>query len=744
MITIKNLDKHFNKHKSNRIHVINDISIDFPEKGLVVLLGPSGSGKTTLLNVIGGLDKVDKGEIDILNHKISKYRARVWDKLRTEEIGYIFQNYYLMNQISVFDNVAFVLKMMGIHDEEEIKTRVEYILKQVGMFRFRKKKASQLSGGQQQRVAIARALVKNPKIIIADEPTGNLDSKNTLEIMNIIKSISINKLVVLVTHEKELAEFYGDRIIELKDGKVIDDRLNDHALSHNYGQESVIYLKDLNQTIKLNNNGVNIEVYKDDEYPDMDVKLILKNGTIYIKVDSKLQKLRLIDQNSNVEIKNEHYKKKTRDELLETSFDESILDHSKLERKRGLSISFMTSFWIAFRRFLSFGRKGKLMLTIFLISGALITISVINIYSIYQRTIDNYISRDQNYIVVYKNATTTTDINKLIEDVDDITNGDYIFKAVNYPFTASIYLGANKTLSIETKPSLEFIEQLSDSDVIHGNKPTKKLQIVVSRGLIEQKNIQVDNFQQIGIWSYHDIIGEKMINSYFAPVEDLNIFEVVGVTYHTYPAIYFYNYEGLLTFVESVPSINNIDEYNFSTLNNNNNEVLLYTKLDPNHVIEQLRIKNYHVDLSSREAYKQLENEKNKSFVTTITSVGIFVAGALLSFYFVMRSSMISRIYEVAVYRALGVRKIDLIASFSVEVLLLTTVSSFVGLVVTHFIFGLLTSTPLSGLVDMKADYITFMISLVLVYGSNLIIGTLPMSMLLRKTPAQIISTYDM
>src|SRR5690606_16950020 len=144
-------------------------SMEFPEKGLVVLLGASGSGKTTLLNVIGGLDKVDRGTIQFYEHQIKGYKAGIWDKIRTQDIGYIFQNYYLMNDLSVFENVAFVLKMIGITDKEAIEERVNYILNQVGMYRFRKKKATQLSGGQQQRVAIARALVKNPKVIIADE-----------------------------------------------------------------------------------------------------------------------------------------------------------------------------------------------------------------------------------------------------------------------------------------------------------------------------------------------------------------------------------------------------------------------------------------------------------------------------------------------------------------------------------------------------------------------------------------------
>src|SRR5690606_15831408 len=161
------------------------------------------------------------------------------------------------SDLSVFDNVAFVLKMMGISDKEAINERVNYILNQVGMFRFRKKRASQLSGGQQQRVAIARALVKNPKVIIADEPTGNLDSKNTLEIMNIIKTISINKLVILVTHEKDIAKFYSDRIIELKDGTIISDNLNESNSEHNFANENIIYLKDLKEVSNLNDKEFN-------------------------------------------------------------------------------------------------------------------------------------------------------------------------------------------------------------------------------------------------------------------------------------------------------------------------------------------------------------------------------------------------------------------------------------------------------------------------------------------------------
>lgn len=226
MISVKHIDKYFNKGKRNEIHVLNDITLDFPDKGLVILLGDSGSGKTTLLNVLGGLDKTNKGTIKLDDKLIDGYDINLWDQLRRDEIGYVFQNYCLIPSMSVFENVAMSLRLIGVEDEKILKERVEYILEQVGMLKYKKRHATQLSGGQQQRVAIARALVKSPNVIIADEPTGNLDSKNTVEVMNIIKKISQDRLVILVTHEREIAKFYADRIIEISDGVLKRDSKN--------------------------------------------------------------------------------------------------------------------------------------------------------------------------------------------------------------------------------------------------------------------------------------------------------------------------------------------------------------------------------------------------------------------------------------------------------------------------------------------------------------------------------------
>ena len=223
MIKIEKVNKYFNRRRKNQIHIINNTSLTIGDTGLVAILGQSGSGKTTLLNAIGGLDKINSGKIYINGNKITKRRTNTVDKIRNINIGYIFQDYKLIENMTVFENIAISLKMNGIKNKKEIEKRVNYVLEAVNMYRYRNRPAGMLSGGEKQRIAIARAIVKNPSIVIADEPTGNLDSKNSLEIMNIIKAISKEKLVILVTHEVELAKFYATRILEIQDGKIIKD-----------------------------------------------------------------------------------------------------------------------------------------------------------------------------------------------------------------------------------------------------------------------------------------------------------------------------------------------------------------------------------------------------------------------------------------------------------------------------------------------------------------------------------------
>ena len=281
MIRFNKVNKYYNRHKKNEIHVINDVTVSLPSSGLVALLGESGSGKTTMLNTMGGLLNVSSGSIYIDGKKITKRLSYKVDKIRNLNIGYIFQDYKLVESMTVYDNVALSLKLIGLKDKEEIKKRVLYALDKVGMLRYKSRLVTMLSGGERQRVGIARAIVKNPKIILADEPTGNLDSKNSLEVMNIIKSISSKYLVVLVTHEEELAKFYADRIIEFSDGRIVNDYENKHNNGLNYRVENRIYLKDYKDIKNIKKDNINIDIYRDNN-EKIDIKLVFKNGNIYI------------------------------------------------------------------------------------------------------------------------------------------------------------------------------------------------------------------------------------------------------------------------------------------------------------------------------------------------------------------------------------------------------------------------------------------------------------------------------
>ena len=204
------------------VHALKGVDIDFRKSEFVSILGPSGCGKTTLLNIVGGLDKYTDGDL-IINGKSTKdFNDRDWDTYRNHTVGFVFQSYNLIPHQTVLENVELALTLSGVSKKER-KERAAKALEQVGLKDQIKKKPNQLSGGQMQRVAIARALVNNPDIILADEPTGALDTETSVQIMNILKNISNDKLIIMVTHNPELAESYSNRIIKLVDGEVKDD-----------------------------------------------------------------------------------------------------------------------------------------------------------------------------------------------------------------------------------------------------------------------------------------------------------------------------------------------------------------------------------------------------------------------------------------------------------------------------------------------------------------------------------------
>ena len=201
---------------------LDDVSVKFRSSEFVCILGSSGSGKTTFLNIIGGLDKYDSGDLIINGKSTKRFKDRDWDSYRNNSVGFIFQSYNLISHISILSNVELGMTLSGVSRKER-KEKARDALCRVGLLDHANKKPNQLSGGQMQRVAIARALVNDPDIILADEPTGALDSVTSVQIMDLIKEISKDKLVIMVTHNSELAKEYSSRIISLKDGKIVDD-----------------------------------------------------------------------------------------------------------------------------------------------------------------------------------------------------------------------------------------------------------------------------------------------------------------------------------------------------------------------------------------------------------------------------------------------------------------------------------------------------------------------------------------
>ena len=201
---------------------LNNVSLNFRKNEFVAILGPSGSGKTTLLNIIGGLDRYDNGDLIIKGKSTKKFKDKDWDAYRNKSVGFIFQSYNLINHISILDNVEMGMTLSGKKGKIRRKKALE-LLKKVGLLEHKHKKPNQLSGGQMQRVAIARALANDPEIILADEPTGALDTKTSNQIMELIKEIAKDKLVIMVTHNPDLANVYADRVIHMQDGKIIED-----------------------------------------------------------------------------------------------------------------------------------------------------------------------------------------------------------------------------------------------------------------------------------------------------------------------------------------------------------------------------------------------------------------------------------------------------------------------------------------------------------------------------------------
>ena len=296
MLEARNLCKIYKPKRGVAVKALDNVSLKFPDKGMVFLLGKSGSGKSTLLNLLGGLDKYNSGDIIIRGVSSKEFKQGHFDSYRNTYVGFIFQEYNVLEEFSVGANIGLALELQGKKATDE---EINRILKEVDLEGYGNRKPNELSGGQKQRVAIARALVKNPEIIMADEPTGALDSNTGRQVFETLKKLSKKKLVIIVSHDREFSENYADRIIELADGKVISD------VEYAGELDNTDKIEDTEQAnLKFENNVIEVvEGYHLTEEDRIAInKYIddLENGNVQIKLESKrVSNKKFVDTNQD-------------------------------------------------------------------------------------------------------------------------------------------------------------------------------------------------------------------------------------------------------------------------------------------------------------------------------------------------------------------------------------------------------------------------------------------------------------
>ena len=539
MIEIKNISKVYKPKKGVPVVALNELSLKFEDTGMVFILGKSGSGKSTLLNVLGGLDKYDKGEFIIKGKSSKNFTQSDFDSYRNTFIGFIFQEYNILNEFSVGANIALAIELQGRKATSE---EINEILKEVDLEGYGDRKPNELSGGQKQRVAIARALIKKPEIIMADEPTGALDSNTGMQVFNTLKKLSKKKLVIVVSHDREFAEYYGDRVIELADGKVISDI-----------SKYIAEPKHESDNIKILDNSL-LHINKGYQLTQEDIELINKyiannsENDIFISLDERTNKQIRITAKIDDTGKKESFKGTDNDNLnlKQYSKDDSKFIRSRLPLKNSLKIASSSLKVKPFRLFLTI----LLSSIAFALFGLASTISS---YDNVTATLQSLHDSNINYIAFSKreyrkynyDGNEYVNIHEVNLNDDDKTLLEQqlgvsfipVFKRNKYSmisFDNSIYSGTGMGYDKFYKGSFSGYAELTSADIdalgftLVGNMPTKNNEIVITdyayehfvKGGYRYGNIILEN-----VTNKEQIIGKKIIVS----DNDTKEYTVVGI-----------------------------------------------------------------------------------------------------------------------------------------------------------------------------------------------------------------------
>ena len=689
MIFANNLRKNY-----GTLEVINDTTLKLPKKGMIAFLGESGSGKTTLVNVLGGLDSYKSGSISYDDTKFLKYQMDKVDTYRRNHFGYIFQNYNILEDKTVSENLLLALHIIGIYDEKECEKRIKNALEAVGLYKFRKKLAGALSGGQMQRVSIARALVKHNDVIIADEPTGNLDSESTRQIIRILKKLSINSLIILVTHDISLANTYADYIYHIKDGKISDykeNNLKDNEKEDNFTYDDSFYepiikkdrakfgllLKE--EFCNFFNDKVKGKIFKFAFFL-IGIIFMVINVLVTTNNHNKINDIAARNDVYTLKISSFQTKENIYSELARV-YDLGYIDDiysnnqsGSLKIKMGVSTSIKLDYSNVYNQTLIkdsliIGKRPENTNEVVITSKMADELTKSKYYRSYDEIIGLKLSLNESIVGIAKN------------DQAYIYKLNQTYNSANYYYNSGIYN----------------FEIYDDSLQIEGNKPKSLNDIVVSSQFLINKGLKVGQTLNNG---------DKICGSFDNRKE---------IVYGLSDRI----------FIQSIES-EEVD----CTIN------------------DLTRLKGYQtfeVTNKYENIYENNLDNYNQSKYINLTIEIILIIICAIYLIFTMKSKMLHDIYEIGVRRELGQKRISIILNYILKSFVTLTLTIIIGYILSTliYIFIALRVNSFGGNIPVLYNSLSTYLIILIIYVMGIIFGIIPVLLLLKHTPAEIVKKYD-
>lgn len=667
MLRLINVCKSY-KCGKNRIKVLDNINLDFKKNELVFILGKSGSGKSTLLNIIGGLLEIDSGKVMLDDKDIAKFNNNMLCNYRNNMIGLIFQDYHLIEYMSVLDNIT-----LGQTVRDDSYNNVDLLLRKLGIYSKRKTKVNKLSGGEKQRVAIARAIINNPDIILADEPTGALDSFNSIKIMNILKEISRDKLVIVVSHDNLLASKYADRVINITDGKVCYYPISDDSCFGDVKKKRIrifglikLAIKNLwlkkwrtfftSFAISISFVSILLVLCLSKSFND-DISNLERNVVSAFPISIYNGEFEMVD--SNLEKSDSMIINKNRDDYVHINkIDSSYLDYiNKIDEINYIGY-------------------------VYDISMPLVSDMYKILDNRYMKMLPSNSFIDSNYDILYGNGITS--INEIVLKVDSNNN---VSSELLDVFNINGNIEYESLIGRKLRLVLNDLYYVKDGRYYYINdgyenlykNSTMELEVV---GIVREKEI-VDDFDYFYYDSnLIDYIIDNNSNSKIVLEQINSDYNVLGMDMDKEDLLSYLGYEtlpsGINIYVSSLSDkevvLDKLDEYN----NRNNKLIYVDTMMD---------------------AINILKNVINIITIVLIlfSFISMLVSGLMI--FILTNNRVMERVKEIGILRSLGARSIDISRLFDIENLIIGIISSLIGIILINFI-----SVPLNIFMEMFLD----------------------------------------